>query len=305
MLYARISIVLCILQCGYARKPDNKFKKIIKGKYAPFQDWSFLAIVLYYPYGNVGNPRAVTNIRTNGVFVSLSCVLTDVYAVTEHSDTTPTKSDASKIGIGFGSREHKYLLKQRCKAIAYSSDYDSGDLVNSIAIIILREPVSSTKVQVAPLPLKNERASGDTWCKTAGWGRITTPAMKEQYSDQLLQIDVRVLDNDSCQDYWGDLNDQFCTEGSEQQDVCLLDEGAPLICSGELMGIVAIPSCANTEPSVWTDVVAKKTFITDTINKCRYEDREIKRTKISGETTKELSASIRVAILVYWIVQQK
>uniref|UniRef100_A0A194AS22 Serine proteinase 14b n=1 Tax=Sistrurus miliarius barbouri TaxID=8759 RepID=A0A194AS22_SISMB len=109
-----------------------------------------------------------------------------------------------------------------------------------IMLIRLDRPVSNSE-HIAPLSLPSSPTSVGSVCRIMGWG-INSPT-KETYPDVPHCADINILDHEVCQAAYPSLTATSRTlcagilEGGK--DSCGGDSGGPLICNGEIQGIVS------------------------------------------------------------------
>jgi trypsin len=135
-------------------------------------------------------------------------------------------------------------------------DYNSDTVDNDIGLIHLKDPINSVK----PIELDHSIPADNTMISVAGWGNMSIDS--EIYPDDLMQVDMPVINFDTCNNSYGYLtNSMFCAgymDGSK--DSCQGDSGGPLIQDNRLSGIVSFggsdtqPCGAPDYPGVYTRV---------------------------------------------------
>ncbi|XP_039181677.1 snake venom serine protease-like isoform X2 [Crotalus tigris] len=127
-----------------------------------------------------------------------------------------------------------------------------------IMLIRLDRPVSNSE-HIVPLSLPSNPPSVGSVCRIMGWGAITSP--NETYPNVPRCANINILDYAVCQTaypWWPATTRTLCAgilEGGK--DACVGDSGGPLICNGEIQGIVswgAHPCGRRREPGVYTKV---------------------------------------------------
>ncbi|XP_066457438.1 anionic trypsin-like isoform X1 [Eleutherodactylus coqui] len=146
-------------------------------------------------------------------------------------------------------------------------DYKSYTLANNIMLIKLSKPaVMSNWVQPISLPSQCDGAGSQ--CVIAGWGNTLINGVN--FPDLLQCLDIPILSDKDCRDsYPGLITDNMICAGFLEggKDACLGDAGGPLVCNGELEGIISWGfGCAQSgKPGVYTQVCNYVPWIKDTI----------------------------------------
>nr|ACE95064.1 kallikrein toxin 1 [Heloderma suspectum cinctum] len=127
-----------------------------------------------------------------------------------------------------------------------------------IMLIKLNSSVEYTR-NVRPLRLPTSTVSEGTYCTVMGWGTTTSPNVTYPAVPHCVRI--RMLNNIDCElAYpWWNITDSVLCAGtwSGGKDSCKGDSGGPLICRGQLQGIVSFggfPCAQPLEPGVYTKV---------------------------------------------------
>lgn len=119
-------------------------------------------------------------------------------------------------------------------------------------IIVLQRPVDKSKVDTATMDTK--RPAPNTMCKIAVWDDTRNPSL-----EVLVEIGTSILDDTKCQG----VDNKFCIEANEKQDLCGWNTGAPLKCGGVVSGSY-YQGCANASlPGLRNGVVDQQSFIND------------------------------------------
>ncbi|KAM4874510.1 trypsin-5-like isoform 2-T2 [Thomomys bottae] len=141
------------------------------------------------------------------------------------------------------------------KTIRHPS-FNSTTLNNDIMLIKLASPVTINS-QVAPVALPTSCAPAGTQCLISGWGNTLSFGVKNP--DLLQCLKAPVLSQSVCEaSYPGNITkNMFCAgfiEGGK--DSCKGDSGGPVVCNGQLQGIVSWGyRCAlKNKPGVYTKV---------------------------------------------------
>lgn len=154
-------------------------------------------------------------------------------------------------------------------------EYDDFTTVNDIALIKLPTPapLSATIATVELAPRDIGALEGET-TRASGFGLTSNDG---QVSDILLKVDLNVISNQMCNQYYGGINDrQICTVYSTEpgQSTCEGDSGGPLSYddpSGTtyIIGITSFGSDAGCDadvPSAYSRVSAFRDWIDRTMN---------------------------------------
>ncbi|XP_068118814.1 granzyme A-like [Hyperolius riggenbachi] len=116
----------------------------------------------------------------------------------------------------------------------------------------------SNVVKPLELPTTFSDVEPGTICESAGWGRTRNEPGSD--SDKLLEVSLPVISRQKCAAMWkpqaqGITKNMMCTlDAAEGKDTCNGDSGGPLICQGQLRGVVSFGPkyCGNpVEPAVY------------------------------------------------------
>ncbi|XP_069835952.1 trypsin-like [Dendropsophus ebraccatus] len=145
--------------------------------------------------------------------------------------------------------------------------YNSGTLDNDIMLIKLAS-AATLNSYVQPVSLPSNCAAAGTSCQISGWGN--TLSSGEHYPDLLQCLIAPILTTAQCtKAYPREItNNMFCAgylEGGK--DACQYDSGGPVVCNGQLQGIVSWGfRCAlENFPGVYTKVCNYNSWISSTI----------------------------------------
>ncbi|XP_070619996.1 snake venom serine protease-like isoform X2 [Erythrolamprus reginae] len=127
-------------------------------------------------------------------------------------------------------------------------------------IMLIRLNSSVIKSEhIAPISLPSNPPSVGSSCRVTGWGTITSPEVT--YPEVPHSVDIDILDNEVCQAAYPVLaeNSNILCAGKLEggKDSCKGDSGGPLICGGEIQGIVSwgrYPCAQVLEPGIYTKV---------------------------------------------------
>ncbi|CAK6982104.1 trypsin-like [Scomber scombrus] len=124
--------------------------------------------------------------------------------------------------------------------IIWHPSYDYQTLDYDIMLIKLFNPVDVTAA-VAPIPLPTGCPVGGMECSVSGWGNIAPDG--EVFMPFRLQcLDVPVTDEQDCENSYPGMitRRMFCAGYMDGgRDACNGDSGSPLVCRGEVYGLVS------------------------------------------------------------------
>nr|AAD30107.1 trypsinogen-like serine protease [Notothenia coriiceps] len=124
--------------------------------------------------------------------------------------------------------------------IIWHPSYDYQTLDFDIMLIKLYHPVEVTEA-VAPIPLPTRCPYGGLSCSVSGWGNTNLGG--EVYMPTLLQcLNVPIVDLQVCENaYPGMISPRMVCAGYMEggKDACNGDSGSPLVCDGEVQGLVS------------------------------------------------------------------
>uniref|UniRef100_S4RVB8 Serine protease 1 n=1 Tax=Petromyzon marinus TaxID=7757 RepID=S4RVB8_PETMA len=191
---------------------------------------------------------------------------------------------ASRISVRIG--EHNIFASegteqwiQASKAIPHPQ-YLSATTDNDIMLIKLSSPATLNQYAQA-VPLPSSCVGTGVMCTISGWGETQTSVGEDTIFKNPINVGVRrngcrlcvyitVLGKHSCRNsYPGDItNNMICLgylEGGK--DACKYDSGGPVVCNGQLQGIVSWGrGCAlPNSPGVYTKVCNYNSWITSTM----------------------------------------
>uniref|UniRef100_A0A8D2D9L9 trypsin n=1 Tax=Sciurus vulgaris TaxID=55149 RepID=A0A8D2D9L9_SCIVU len=148
-------------------------------------------------------------------------------------------------------------------------NYHQTTFDNDIMLIKLKSPATiSSRVSTVSLPRSCPTAG--TQCLVSGWGNTLSSGSKFKYPDLLQCLDAPVLSDTACHEAYPRkiTSNMFCLgflEGGK--DSCQCDSGGPVVCNGELQGIVSWGyGCAlKGKPGVYAKVCKYLDWIQETI----------------------------------------
>nr|ASX97877.1 serine protease 3 [Gloydius intermedius] len=237
MVLIRVLANLLILQLSYAQKSSEL---VVGGDECNINEHRSLAVVYI-----------TSGFLCGGTLINQEWVLTAAHC------------DRGNIHIFLGVHSLKGLRKDKPTRIAKEKficpnrkKEDEKD--KDIMLIRLDSPVSNSE-HIAPLSLPSSPPSVGSVCRVMGWGAITSP--NETFPDVPHCANINILDYEVCRAAKPELpatSRTLCAgilEGGKGS--CYRDSGAPLICNGEIQGIVSWGGdiCAQPrEPGHYTKV---------------------------------------------------
>lgn len=152
--------------------------------------------------------------------------------------------------------------------IIWHENYDYQTLDYDIMLIKLFHPVKVTE-SVAPIPLPTGCPYGGHMCSVSGWGKISNDD-NEALPTRLQCLDVPVVDDAACERaYPGMISRRMMCAGYMDggRDACNGDSGSPLVCFGEVHGLVSWgQGCAEPGyPGVYVKVCEFHYWINDVL----------------------------------------
>ncbi|XP_040596357.1 trypsin V-A-like [Mesocricetus auratus] len=148
-------------------------------------------------------------------------------------------------------------------------DYDKWNTDNDVMLIKLKSPATLNS-QVSTIPLPKSCPSAGSECLVSGWGFLKSGGKSSQIPSLLQCLDAPVLSESACHKAYSHLvtNNMFCLgflEGGK--DSCQYDSGGPVVCDGQLQGIVSWgDGCASKgKPGVYAKVCNYLNWIHQTI----------------------------------------
>ncbi|KAM9247103.1 trypsin I-P1-like [Leptosomus discolor] len=146
--------------------------------------------------------------------------------------------------------------------------FSSATANNDIMLIKLAEPAQLNQA-VQPVPLPTSCVATGTTCLISGWGN--TLSNGKLYPDTLQCLKAPVLSSSECtKAYPGQITKNMICVGFMEggKDACQEDSGGPVVCNGQLQGIVSWGrGCAQKGyPGVYTKVCNYVSWIKETIS---------------------------------------
>ncbi|KAK7882582.1 hypothetical protein WMY93_028756 [Mugilogobius chulae] len=248
------TVSLQCVECG--RQASTT--RIIGGKLSKLGDWPW-QVTLHYQGLHV----------CGGVLISRNFVLTAAHCFPENDESSLVTS-RWLVYVGVVSLN---VLSQpyHVARIILNENYNSLTNDQDVALIKLVTPVDfNDNVYPACLPTYDQLWIHGTTCYTSGFG--TTDEESNSGSDNLRDVDVKIIDNDVCntpRSYSGSVTKNMLCAGYPEggKDSCQGDSGGPLVCENNglwtLAGITSWGSgCGEANrPGVYTRVTSVLAWI--------------------------------------------
>ena len=205
--------------------------------------------------------------------------------------------DTQKVVVGFGSTDRTKTTKIESEKIVVDPDYlaKGANSHSDIALIKLKEPIPDAKpIQLANADLDKKLLTPGATVTVTGWGAVWDPedknvlAMLSQltagadlgdklnYPLKLHQVEIQVMDNESCKTLFQGSNTEivdsgiFALQPGSRKNACYGDSGGPLMASPKprtfvQVGIVS-RGCGNMDlPNIYTRVSSFSDWIASTM----------------------------------------
>merc|ERR1712073_241199 len=236
--------------------------------------------------GYVGEPETVNLYQCGGSLIAPGVVLTAAHCVDKF------RQNPSELKVRCGEWDTQHQTEPRphqdrqINAMEIHPEFEPRTLQNDFAVLFTSQEFElSDHIDTACLPEAGETFAGTT-CFATGWGKDKFGAAGE-YQVVLKEIDLPVVDHDTCQDSLRQtrlggkfkLHESFvCAGGVNGKDTYKGDGGSPLVCPSKYdpytyvqAGIVAwgIGCGEDGTPGVYADVSQATCWIDQAIT-CQY-----------------------------------
>ncbi|XP_068127855.1 granzyme A-like isoform X2 [Hyperolius riggenbachi] len=176
------------------------------------------------------------DIACDGTLIDWSWVLTAAHCPIDHSTTI-------KLGVHSLSTEDPY--EQNFKVLKwYTHCFNAKTLDNDIQLVQLSHKARLSKtVNPLQLPTTFWDVKPGTICEVAGWGRTSNDDVYHP-SDKLMEVFLPAISREKCAAITKTLKvitkNMMCTlDATGGKGPCSGDSGGPLICQGEIRGVVS------------------------------------------------------------------
>ncbi|XP_031355048.1 chymotrypsin-1-like [Photinus pyralis] len=209
-----------------------------------------------YPYQV--SLRSFGSHNCGGSIIDATTVMTAAHCV--------TGSSPSFLRVVVGSNKlNSGGVTYEIESIRAHTGFDSWRLINDIAILKLKTPITFTD-KVKAVDLETEYLGAEVDCVLSGWGRLNYPG---SLPNNLQHIDLKTITSEDCAKLLNHNSvdrTHICTLTKAGEGACHGDSGGPLVANKQI-GIVSFGRpCAKGYPDAFTRVSA----FTDWIEKNRY-----------------------------------
>jgi len=216
--------------------------------------------------GNVPYQAAIvkagtTRLRCGGVLIRPNFILTSAYCA-RLGNATDTQVMVGNKNLTTSSPSQFVNVQN----IRIHEENEPVTRKNDIALLKLSYELKIHQPAVDTIKIRQSDFPATATCTLSGWGskewngfppgvlqRLELSAVNYVMCSWILKQKIEV---------W-----QFCAGGKEGENACFLDEGNPLVCGGELAGIMSqsLNCGVNMAPSVYTEVYKYSDWIERTI----------------------------------------
>lgn len=231
---------------------------------------------------------STTNLRCGGVLIRSNFVLTSAYCA-RLVDTTKTQVIVGNKNLTTSSPSQIVNIQD----IRIHEKNEPVSRKNDIALLKLSYELKINQPAVDTIKIRKSEFPTTATCNVSGWGSKEWNGV----SPGILQIlELSAVDYVMCSWILKQKIEvrQLCAGGKEGENACFLDEGNPLVCGGELAGIMSQSlSCGvNMTTSVYTDVYKYSDWIERTI--------ESMDSAAVSTLSSFVTMAMPVALISYW-----
>ncbi|XP_034486100.1 trypsin II-P29-like [Drosophila innubila] len=206
-----------------------------------------------------------------GCLISPNVVLTAAHCFVDQSKFDGTFLSKSDFIVVLGTRNRFKKTEDTVifgvkELIIQMSKFNLSSYSKDMALIVLKGSICHFDIMVTPILLPNASMPSNTSCQLTGWG---SPE-KIYHVDMLLILTVTLISNQECMQQTNiSQSDMKCAGFLNEvvPDICTTDTGGPIICSGQLAGIVSwgIKCGEPLVTAVYTDVAYYRQWIDQVI----------------------------------------
>ena len=280
--------LLCWLQ-GPASAEDADTEMIVGGTVAPEGKYPWQVRL----YTSMDDDKG----RCGGTIVADQWVLTAAHCAVVDPDATADVVPLGAIVVGYGSTDRTKTTKSESEKIVVHPLYLQQGIAGNadLALIKLKQPIAGAKaVQLADAQLNKQLLTPGAKVTVTGWGALWNPEDQSimemlsqltagadlderlNYPLKLHQVDIQVLDNESCRSVFQPSNisitdSDICgVAPSSRKNSCYGDSGGPLVASlgsrkFAQVGVVS-RGCGNQQlPNIFTRVSSFSDWIHETM----------------------------------------
>lgn len=213
------------------------------------------------PYQAAVVEAGTTKLRCGGVLIRPNFVLTSAYCA--------RLGNATNTQVMFGNKNLTTSSPSQnvnVQDIRIHEENEPLSRKNDIALLKLSYELNIPQPAVDTIKIRQSEFPSTAICTLSGWGSTEWNGVPPGVL-QILKLSA--VDYVMCSWILKQKIEvrQLCAGGKEGENACFLDEGNPLVCGGELAGIVSQSlSCGvNMTVSVYTDVYKYSDWIESTI----------------------------------------
>ncbi|KAJ2312617.1 hypothetical protein IWW54_001988 [Coemansia sp. RSA 2705] len=224
---ATIALGACANASSFANVAQNA--RVAGGQPADDQEFSFVANIASVDPVFTGKNCTGALISDRLVMTTANCLMTGNY----------TWFNPDLVSVSFGKRgANVYKVHQTL----ISDSYERQTFTHNIGLIILASPVPESVA--TPVRIFADNLTTSSHVFAVGYGQ--TGRSSSLYPARAQIAPLSIMDQQNCSAYSGfDADTQLCVEGRSGSDLCLGDEGAPLVVSNSAEHSVALLGVAS------------------------------------------------------------